>query len=545
MQPMAHNSFVITSLNLFLTDPQANQFRHSFVVSSDFSEDTIDNILRSTNGGINTSAASFGNVVGDVISYEGGNENYNDNGVEIEGNWSQPRLRWQLRAMLTQLNRTEEYILSGWTDHDGIHDRGTDGLSLDENMILHVNTIQVITHKSKRAHGVMTSNEQVLINTDQNRKDTSMRPADNLSRINIADVIVSAASGSNGYGSSLRNQHSIDTVLKGDGIDLSVPQVKDMNTEMQASRSTNNNAVQYVQSQIKAISDAQVARKTGSERNDLNVVDNDDASVFHTCQHSLQSLEHSVQENILISEIGKVSDILRSGSFTIRQLSEIDRHNSLQRENVVTYKKPSYGAITCKSLATGDWKSSTLKTAIAAIIRDSLPSIMINANIAHARMVFTNLNLAGKNELIAVPIDTGRSNGSISGRSVPMLTSYENVDMTAAWDYMHKQFLLEIAPLITKRDQIAVEVDIEMNIGGNLIVGILLGDSVGRDFDIYTAPMYADRLTSPIITDSVNNANTMALAINNIASSITTQKVELLDRYGSGQRSGRSGDLLL
>jgi len=544
MQHLAHNAFTITSLNLFLTDPQANQFRHSFVVASEFSEDTIDDILRATNGGVNTSTSSFSNVVGDVMSYEGGVDNFNQGGATIDHGWQEPRIRWQLRAMLKQLNRTEEYILSGWTDHDGVHDKGTNGLSLDENMILHVNTIQVVTHKSARTHGVMTSNEQVMINTDQHRNDISMRPSDNLSRINVADVIASSTQSGN-YGSSLRNHHNIDTILKGDGINLSVPTVKDMNTEMQASRRTNNNAVQYVQSQVKAVSDAQVARRTGSERSDLNMIDNDDVSVFHTCESSLRALEHSVKENILISEIGKVSDILRSGSFTIRQLGEIDKENSLQRQNVVTYRKPSYGAITCESIATGDWKSSNLKTSMAAIVRDSLPSIMINANITHARMVFTNLNLAGIDELAAMPIDTGKGDGSLSGRSVPMLTSYENVDMLAAWDYMHKQFLLEIAPLLTKRGQIAVELDIEMNISGNLIVGVLLGDSNSNEFDVYTAPMYADRLTSPIVTDSINNANTMALAINNIASSITTQKVELLDRHGSIGRSGRTGDFIL
>lgn len=538
---LRHNTVTITGLNFFLTDSQTSQFRHSFTLSHQFNEDVIDDILRSTKGGVNTSNNAFSRAVGKVITYDGGSGANSSNEAVIDEGWDRPRLRWQMRAVIRQLNNVDEYILSGWTNYDGITEHGNRGISLDPEMILYVNSTQVISHSSNERGGRrMRSNDQILVNTDSNRVEHSMRPNDNLSRINIAQIVSSAAS-STREGSSLRGSHDIESVLSGRNIELSNPSTSDLNTKIQTSRRSNNSITSYLQTQVKELSDAQVNRELSSFNESMALDDYSDTSVYHDCETSLSSLEDNVDSNILLDILSRASDVFRSGSFTVKQLESIDTENSLQQENVVRYSKPSYGAMTCTDIATGDWRSSNLKTMIAATVRDSLPSILITANIVHARLLFTNINLANINEVHPIPIDVNRASGTNS-RPVPLIATYDNVDMEAAWNFIKAKFLSEIEPLITQNGEVLMELDVDMNVQGNCIVSIRFDDS--QDISTYTGAMYADRLFSPVVTSEINNANLVANSVNSIANSITSGKIKILESNGLNQRSGRSEGLL-
>lgn len=535
MQTPGHREIIFENLRLFVTDRQVNQFRHSFTVADNFGEEVVDEIIRSTNGGVNTSSPAFSKTVGSVLAYDAGGDR--NQAVRIDGDWDEPRIRWQLRAKLKQFSRIEEYILSGWTNHDGVIEGSGGSLKLDPNMVLYVNSVQVIKHEeSQRGISKIMSNDQVMLNTDKTHTEVSMRPNDNLNRITVADLVSSSASAQNPH-SSLRGVKTLDSVLTGKNIELNMPRKSDFNTRIETSRRTNTNANTYLQTQVKAISDAQVQRRIGSERSNLNLDEADDLSVYAATANKLNDLESDVTQNLIFDRLGTVSDIFHSGSFTIAQLQALDTTNSLSGRNVIQYKRPNYNGMDSCNIATGNWKSSNNQTMIAATIRDSLPSILIDAQINHIRMVFTNRNLAMENELHPIPIDTGRG----GERSVPMLTSFQNVNVENAWNFIQNKFMFQIAPLITKNGQLEVEVDIEMNIDGNMLCGVKIGEA--REFDIYPAAMYADRLTTPIITDNINNANMVAHVVNNIAESITTQKIDLLDRNGVLDRSGHAGIL--
>jgi hypothetical protein len=539
---LGHNKIHITSLNFFLTDKQTTQFRHSFTLSHEFGEEAIDDILRATKGGINTSKRAFANAASKVITYDGGGSTDSNNEAKIDGDgWDSPRLRWQMRAVIQQLNKIEEYILSGWTDTDGIIDKGTQGISLSPDMVMNVNSSQVITHSGDYGNGrIMRSNDQILLNTDSSKTDHSMRPSDNLSRINIAQVVAGAASSSR-ENSSLRGNHDLSTVLTGRNIELTNPSTSDMNSKIHTSRRSNNNMTKYLQTQVSKLSELQLNRELESFDESISLDDYSDRSVYHDCETSLAAMEDNVSSNIMIDVLSRASDIFTSGSFTVKQLGSIDTENSLQNPNVVSYSKPTYGAMTCLDIATADWRSANLKTMIASAARDSLPDILIKANIAHARMLFSNINLANVPELHPVPINAGREIEA-GNLPVPMVAEYENVNVNAAWEYIKNEFLDTIEPLITQNGQVLMELDIDLRVKGNCIVSIRLdGDS---EVSTYTAAMYADRLFTPIVTSQINNANMIANSVNSISNSITSGKMRILEHNGLNQRSGITEGLL-
>lgn len=529
------NGFEITSFKLFLTDPQTRQFRNSFCVASSFGKESIEKIINRSDGGSTVATSNMSGVVSDVFDYSSGRIKKES---AIDEGWEEERIRWQLSCCYRQQNKLHEYILTGWSDHAGVTNRGTRGVKIDDNMILYVNDIKhVIKDVRNPSQRALKSSNQVMLNTDRNQIDIGIRPTDNLQRIKSAAVILENIDPRHeGSAMGMGSEFDLDSMLgNGSKVEFRQTSRSTVNDSLQLNRRDNNSMVGYLSGQVDAVVSARVADQVDNlDEGDHRTLE----SHFYTgCQENLASRESEAESDIMLTALARVSDLLNTGCFTVKQLSQFDISNSLQRENVVQYFEPDVGGFKVLDIADGDWRDSMVETTIAAIVRDSLPSILMRCWVTHARFMYSNVNLSNTDVVEAIPIDAGRGDGD-RFTDMPLATTYENVNLGNAWNFIERKFKEELVPTLTDNGIRELELEVDMNVEGDCFISVKLEDY--PQFITYSTPMYCDRLVQPIVTTESETANSIAKVVNNISNAVAGERIKMLDRHGVLDRSGRS-----
>lgn len=405
--------------------------------------------------------------------------------AEIPNDWDGSRYRFIMIVDITSAitrDGDRQLIVQGYTDYDGISTRTGEGHA-NPRMVFYVNSIIEVTllkfptnNGGIEVRPVVTNNSHLLVNPHEasifsrDHDCFGMRPADICT-----------------YGTT----HAQQEVAEEEGYHSVVTGVKITKRPMM-SRRENCSPTEYSANLFMGISDS---------IRESNFGDSDEKN------YSKMKLTRNIRESraesdpFLVAMQNTTSKAL-SNQFTFAELMRLD--DTIERRMTVS----KYGS----NASVRDYRNTTKfdggdnNTVAAALIGQTLASIMGKCGMRHAKLSATNDNIGAR---CYVHLDFAE--GIVRG--------FRNDEALSA---LVSNFKDEIIPLITIGGHLGYDISVECDLFGMTYIDMTI-DGVE---DSFMLPTYCDQLIVPIITDSQEYFNDF--------SSTSVNAINLIrDQYGS------------
>jgi hypothetical protein len=403
--------------------------------------------------------------------------------AHIDNGWGTQRFQFFMSVIVNNgLTRSEEYILSGYTDYC---DWSTGG-DLPPEMKFYVdNVITVRIAQTPMGSQAMPVNVSQVLRGNWTQggqswggqptlNDYSMRPSD-VASLHSATALVQMGAPN---GSDIR--HTPSTFY--DGTKLS---------------SIDNNMPSRYLSKALIAESAKMVSDPYDILGETFPSTNPGAGVIRDANWSANPLLNILAQNTMVAGVN-------AGFFTWNELKQLDP-NVVSSD--ITYVIPLSKTTVQRVHHQGQtelWNSATNETVAASILAQTIPALMGRLLLTRVAFSVTNCTIDGQPAMQWMP--------GVGGQGF-----YETMNMAPALTAFQYQFIHEIFNSITQGGLYSVSMSIDARLTGDLWVSIAMNGQSPVD---YVAPLYAGQLFSPVMTSDYNHLQGISHDLMSIASQV-------------------------
>ena len=460
---MFNQQLRVTKFLMLETGTYNIQYRRPY--NLEMSGSNLNALLERCDGATSIQSTMFGGIANQILKPAATPET----DITIQNGWDIRRLQFMMEVeILSNLGGKSREIILGYTSHQGV----TASQAIDPQMEFYVNSvIRVRDTVAEAAFGQTTyssvfENSHVLCDNNWNGiltrdKEHRMRPEDVFATMTVA--------GLNGIAGRIYDGRAIST------------------TTVAKSDRNNNNASSYMANIL-----------DGYSRTVL------DTSSLGATQEQLYSKARGAvasapaNKDLFLSAIAGVRGTGIGNTFTFKNLLDLDP--GIEHVTHARLMDPVAMSTAHASGQTANWGGSDFVTSTAAILSNSIPSLMMDLAITKIQFKATNKNIDG-----SVTIQFGD------------VESFSSGDMSRQLDIFKMRLQHEILNDISYGNQVDYAVAMNVDLIGETWISVSINGEPLTDF---VTPSFCDALMVPVVTFNGELASSIARDFEVMATSV-------------------------
>lgn len=457
----------ITQLIIIETGTYNQQFLRPYTM--DVRADTMDLLKNTIQNSPTIASSTLAGISSQFFRPEAAPESQ----IIIPNGWNQKRYRFFMQVEYEKYDMTHQENILGYTEYDGI---STQSNAIDEQMRFFVNSISTLrTSVIATANGLAQS--RTVTGSSQVLDDNNWQPGRN----NIYNTAPSF---------HLRPQdlfQVMSTSIERDSLGLMGDNVVDTrimtSKEPVLSRRKNNLGATYTSTMINGF--------LAANNDAMGTVDDISGSAMGYVR------DDAMIQDAFMSKLRSLAGT-QTSAFTIRDLMNIDPN--VNHVKKIVHLKPAERATLHNVGQTADWGDVTIETQYAAVLSQSIPSLMMDLGLVKAIIV--------------------SHNGSINGlpdTTLQDIKSFAYQDLTTAARTLITNINHIVIRDISYNNQMQYSFTASIDLMGESVFRISVN---GSPFVDYCMPSFADAVLTPVTTMNNNRVYDISNQFNTLLSNL-------------------------
>ena len=401
-------------------------------------------------------------VAGEFISLSAETEKT----LEIDNGWDTPRMRFMMEIEYThQIGTVVTEIIQGYTSHVGVSANGVfdPNMTFYANSTLQIRTTQTNTPIGNQNYGSVFDNSHIIVN--QNYTDIYSPQTEQ--RMRPCDVYSAMAVNHLPDAGNIKNSNTLVTNIPA------------------KSRRRNNTAESYM---ADVLENYRKAAESVSLNGGGHGVGGENDIFTEARSFSSESL---INTDPFLKALSTMRQMPPSNTFRFADLQMLDPNVNSDEVTKVMFMSSTERANAHHNGQTEYWHGSDLYTQTAAILSNTIPSVMMDNVGMLARFYATNRELGGNITVTVFNFEGFNRNMNMA----QFATNFTN------------SIIHGVLRSITQNNSIDFAIDMDVDLLGETKIKMSLDN--GRIVD-YSTPSFCDAMMVPVLTGIPNIANTLS-----------------------------------